>query len=75
LKDRLSGLNNWTVSSIEVVIRDLKSVYSDWKPRDFFMTIRVVTTAFPVTPPLFESIEILGKELVIKRIESVTSRL
>jgi len=75
LKDRLSGLNNWTVSSIEVMIRDLKSVYSDWKPRDFFMTIRVVTTAFPVTPPLFESIELLGKELVISRLNQVINSM
>lgn len=75
LKNNLNNLPIWSVLSIESVIRDLKAAYPDWKPRDFFMTIRVVTTAFPVTPPLFESIELLGKELVVKRIESVISRL
>jgi len=71
LKEKLNNLAEWTVLAIESAIRDLKGAYPDWKPRDYFMTIRVATTAFPVTPPLFESIELLGKELVVRRIESI----
>jgi glutamyl-tRNA synthetase len=75
LKKNLQNDQDFSVSSIEAVVRGLKSKYSDWKGREYFMTIRIVTTAFPVTPPLFESIEVLGKELVIKRLESVISKL
>ncbi len=75
LREKLANLQDWTVPSIEVAVRELKGTYSDWKPRDYFMTIRVATTAFPVTPPLFESIELLGKELISKRLESVISQL
>ena len=75
LRDSLNSLPSWDTASIENVIRNLKGKLPDWKGREYFMTIRVVTTAFPVTPPLFESIEVLGKELVLKRINEVISQL
>jgi len=34
------------------------------------MTLREVLTATPVTPPLFDIIEIIGKEETIKRLET-----
>ncbi|NMC98531.1 MAG: glutamate--tRNA ligase [Bacteroidales bacterium] len=75
LKTDLETLDKWETAEIEKAIRDLKSKYEDWGGRDYFMTIRVATTAFPVTPPLFESIEVLGKELILQRIESVLQHL
>ncbi|NMB56541.1 glutamate--tRNA ligase [Candidatus Beckwithbacteria bacterium] len=75
LQEALQTDEEWTVQSIELDIRNLKASYPDWGGRNYFMTIRVVTTAFPVTPPLFESIEVLGKELVLKRVESVINKL
>ncbi|NMC35553.1 glutamate--tRNA ligase [Candidatus Beckwithbacteria bacterium] len=75
LKTVLENLDTWETGEIEKVIRNLKGKYKDWGGRDYFMTIRVATTAFPVTPPLFESIEVLGKDLVLQRIESVLQRL
>jgi len=68
LKTDLEKLEKWETAEIEKVIRDLKGKYENWGGRDYFMTIRVATTAFSVTPPLFDSIEVLGKELVLKRI-------
>ena len=41
------------------------------KPADFFMLLRVVISGKTVSPPLFESMEILGKDEVIKRLELV----
>jgi glutamyl-tRNA synthetase len=75
LRSRLDSDQEFTVASIEQDIRDLKAKYPDWGGRDYFMTIRVVTTAFPVTPPLFESIEVLGKDLVLKRINSALKQI
>lgn len=75
LKNKFEFDQEFTVASIEKNIRDLKADFPDWGSRDYFMTIRVVTTAFPITPPLFESIEILGKNLVLKRIDSVLAQL
>ncbi|MEK7517495.1 MAG: glutamate--tRNA ligase family protein [Patescibacteria group bacterium] len=41
------------------------------KNREFFMLLRVAVTGKKISPPLNESMEILGKEKVIKRIKKV----
>jgi glutamyl-tRNA synthetase len=38
------------------------------KPRVAFTAIRVAVTGRKVSPPLFESMELLGKEKVLSRI-------
>ena len=43
------------------------------KPADFFMTLRIAISGKTISPPLFESMEILGKDEVIKRLSAVTS--
>jgi glutamyl-tRNA synthetase len=39
------------------------------KPRIAFTALRVAVTGRRVSPPLFESMEIMGKEKVVSRIE------
>lgn len=75
LRDKLNSDQQFSPGSIETDIRDLKAKFSQWGGQDYFMTIRVVTTAFAITPPLFESMEILGKDLVLKRVDMVLSQL
>lgn len=45
------------------------------KPGQMFQPIRVATAGKKVSPPLFESLEILGKEKSLKRIANVLARL
>lgn len=42
---------------------------TNWKPIELFQTIRIAISGKTVTPPLFESMEIMGKKEVIARIE------
>lgn len=39
-----------------------------WKPKELFMTLRLAVTGRRTSPPLFESMEVMGKELVRRRI-------
>lgn len=39
-----------------------------WKTNDLFMTIRVAVTGKTATPPLFETMEVLGREECLKRL-------
>ena len=39
------------------------------KPRDLFMPIRVATTGHKESPPLFETLEVLGKDIVQRRMK------
>lgn len=46
-----------------------------WSPRELFMTIRVAVTGKEATPPLFDTLEVLGKKEVLKRLKYASSRL
>ncbi|MDQ3706126.1 MAG: glutamate--tRNA ligase [Chloroflexota bacterium] len=45
------------------------------KAGDIFMVLRVAVTGSPVSPPLFESIEILGKEETLRRVDAALAKL
>ncbi|MEK9171324.1 MAG: hypothetical protein AAB823_01295, partial [Patescibacteria group bacterium] len=43
-----------------------------WTPRELFMTIRVALSGRTATPPLFEMMEILGKNETLKRLTNAS---
>ena len=45
------------------------------KVGQLFMNLRVAVTGSKATPPLFESMEVLGRELCLKRIHEAIARL
>jgi glutamyl/glutaminyl-tRNA synthetase len=51
-------------SAIEGVAQD-----AGWTVRDLTIAVRVAVTGTKVGPPLYESIELLGKEKAIERLE------
>jgi nondiscriminating glutamyl-tRNA synthetase len=48
---------------------------SGWKAGDFFRPLRVAITGRLVSPPLFGSMELLGRERTLARIEAALARL
>lgn len=66
----LSTLDAWTVAKIESVLRELQEKLS-LKPHPAFMSLRLSLTGTEATPPLFDIIELLGKDVVIARLKSV----
>jgi len=44
---------------------------NNFKTGDFFMTLRIAITGMKFTPPINESIEILGKEESLLRLQNV----
>lgn len=63
----LKQLDSWTEAAIEEKLHQLQ-VDSGLKPRPAFMTIRVAVTGRQATPPLFDVLYLLGKDVVIKRL-------
>ncbi|MBN2016182.1 glutamate--tRNA ligase [Candidatus Dojkabacteria bacterium] len=59
--------SKWKHEKWEEDIRSLADKYS-WKHGDMFMMIRLVICGSPVSPPLFESMVILGKDEIIRRL-------
>ena len=59
---------NWTHKNIEQKIRSL-SDEKEWKPGQYFMMLRVAVTGKTATPPLFETMSVLGREKVLSRLK------
>lgn len=47
----------------------------DIKPKDAFMTLRVIITGQETTPPLFDILELLGKNTVLERIQRIATQI
>ncbi len=63
-------LNNWNVKNVERVIRTVAASENISKKK-FFQLLRVALLGQTVTPGLFESIYVLGKERSLTRIQYV----
>lgn len=63
----LAGLTQWTHEYIEPSLRTLAESLG-WKVGDLLMQVRVAITGRRVTPPLFESLVLLGREKSLARI-------
>ena len=64
----LESLDDWTTDAIHEALRSALVEGLGMKPKVAFGPVRVAVTGRRVSPPLFESIEILGKAVTIARI-------
>jgi len=66
----LEPLASWTHESIEAALRSSLIEEMGLKPRIAFGAVRIATTGSTISPPLFESMELLGKEASLARIRA-----
>jgi glutamyl-tRNA synthetase len=66
--DALEGLATWDTSSIDEALRTALVEGLGLKPRNAFGPVRVAVTGRRVSPPLFESLELLGRERSLDRL-------
>jgi glutamyl-tRNA synthetase len=69
----LLPLHSWRHSEIEAVLRKSLIEEMGLKPRVAFGAVRIAVTGSTISPPLFESMELLGKDLSLERLESAIS--
>jgi glutamyl-tRNA synthetase len=65
--DSLGGLESWTTPAIEAALRNLAEEL-DLKPGQAFQPIRMAVTGSKISPGLFESLELLGREETLRRL-------
>jgi glutamyl-tRNA synthetase len=63
----LMAVDPWTASNIEVALKELCDELGE-KPRTVYLPIRVAVTGSRVSPGLYESLELLGKDESLARI-------
>lgn len=66
----LTELTEWTTTAIEAALKGALLEGLGLKPRKAFGPIRVAATGALVSPPLFESLELLGRERTLQRLRA-----
>ena len=72
LCDTLASLDRWTPEAIENALRELPEVLR-MKPRSLFQVARVAVAGSTVSLPLFESLSLLRREVVLVRLKAARS--
>ena len=65
---------DWTTPGLETALRDLATKRGE-KPGALFTPIRVATTGKRIAPPLFETLETLGRQTTLNRLNAAAERL
>jgi len=71
---KVEALSSWDHASIESSLRVALIEELGLKPRIAFSALRIAVTGSHISPPLFESLQLLGKERSIDRIKAVISK-
>jgi glutamyl-tRNA synthetase len=66
----LEGLGEWTTAAIEEALKTALVDELGRKPRQAFGPVRVAISGRTVSPPLYESIELLGRERTLARLRA-----
>jgi glutamyl-tRNA synthetase len=67
-REALTALPEWTLADIESSLRAVLIEGLGLKPRHAFGPLRVAISGRSVSPPLFESMELLGRERTLGRL-------
>src|SRR3954470_3730976 len=70
--ERLAGLEPWTAEAIEQALRAVLEELGE-KPRTGFQPIRLAITGSKISPGLFESVELLGREESLRRLSAAVA--
>ncbi len=71
-ENALDGVDPWTASSLEEALKRLCDRLGE-KPRTVYLPIRVAVTGSRVSPGLYESLELLGREESLTRIRTAAN--
>ncbi|HEY0277196.1 MAG TPA: hypothetical protein VGC32_02895, partial [Solirubrobacterales bacterium] len=71
----LEQLNDWSHEAIEAALRAELIEGAGLKPRIAFGALRTALSGKRISPPLFESMELLGKESTLARLRRLAARL
>ena len=74
LVEKLDELYDWDHERLKKLLEAYKDEIG-WKPKDVFMTLRMVVTGRKDSPPLFESMGVIGREMVRFRIRDCVQKM
>jgi glutamyl-tRNA synthetase len=67
VEEDLDPLLDWRPSTIEDALRGFCERH-DWTPKELFMPVRIAVTGRSATPPLFDTMAVVGREMCRRRL-------
>jgi glutamyl-tRNA synthetase len=64
----LESVTDWQEATLETAVRALQEKL-EWKKSQYFMLIRVAVTGQIATPPLFSTMQVLGRNQCLERLQ------
>jgi glutamyl-tRNA synthetase len=74
LEEHLDPLLDWSVGALEAAHRTFCEA-TELTPKQLFMAVRVAVTGRTATPPLFDTMAVLGKEICRRRLRDAITTL
>lgn len=71
---RLAEVSDWQAAALESALDEV-GAERGWKRGTFFMTLRVAVTGKTATPPLDQTMQVLGRRRVLERLADAEERL
>jgi glutamyl-tRNA synthetase len=74
LEEEVDPILEWSAAAVEAALRGFGDD-NGWAPNELFMAVRVATTGRAASPPLFETLAVLGKETSRRRLRRAAEAL
>ncbi|CAM3114927.1 glutamate--tRNA ligase [Prescottella defluvii] len=73
--EALDSLSEWVTADIEEALKAALIEKMELKPRKAFAPVRVAVTGSHISPPLYESMELLGRDATLARLRSARAQI
>lgn len=73
-RDALATLEPFTQESVEAALRGVLEA-NEWKPKHVFQPVRVAIAGTTISPGIFESVALLGRDETLTRIDAALARI
>ncbi|MDO8212863.1 glutamate--tRNA ligase [Conexibacter sp. CPCC 206217] len=73
-RDVLATLEPFTQESVEAALRGVLEA-NEWKPKHVFQPVRVAIAGTTISPGIFESVALLGRDQTLARIDAALARI
>ena len=73
-REALAALDPFTQEAVEEALRALVEA-REWKPKQVFQPVRVAIAGTTISPGIFESVALLGRDETLRRIDGALGRL
>jgi glutamyl-tRNA synthetase len=74
LEEEVDPILEWNAAAVEAALRGFGDD-AGWAPNELFMAVRVAATGRTASPPLFETLAVLGKETCRRRLRRAADAL